>query len=150
MSMVHIDTEIHPVTIEIDDKEYEVAAKTVDIAEKLQKAEINAGKSAKLQHELWRQHLEILLGRTAVRELFSAGKTESLDRMEGIYYGVMEAFNYNGREQRAARQEASVSEITGIAEAVEPINRLLELLERTKNIQSKANGKQFPTIKRPE
>lgn len=143
---MRIDTEIRPVVVEIDDKEYPVAAKTVDIAEKLQKAETAAGKVNKLAFVLWREHLEILLGRAAVKELFPGGNAENLDRMEAIYYGVMDAFNYNGREQRDARREASVSEVREIAEALKPVGELLSLLKGA----PAANVSQFPAIKRPQ
>ena len=36
---MHIDTEIRPVIVEIDGKEYDVAPKTVELLEKLRHAE---------------------------------------------------------------------------------------------------------------
>lgn len=143
---MHIDTEIHPVVVEIDDREYEVASKTVDIAERLQKAEMSATKSGKLAFELWREHLEILLGRAAVKDLFPNGKNENLDRMEAIYYGVMDAFNFNARDRHEARRKASVSEVEDIADALKPLGELLSLLKSAPT----ANVSQFPTIKRPQ
>ncbi|MEA4899327.1 MAG: hypothetical protein VB115_13955 [Christensenellaceae bacterium] len=140
---MRIDPDIKPVVVEIDDKEYAVAAKTVDIAEKLQKAEETAVKTAKPQFELWLQHLEILLGRAAVRELFPGGKNENLDRMEAIYYGVLDAFNYNGREARSARAEDTVTEAKAIAEALKPLGDLMALL-------GGAGDGKFPAIRRPK
>ena len=139
---MRIETEIQPVIVEIEDKEYPVAAKTVDVAEKLHKAEDDAVKGGKPQFELWKAQLEILLGRAAVKELFAGGKTENLDRMEAIYYGVMNAFDYNGREAREARAEETAATAKDLAEALKPLADLLAL----------ANGKpdpKYPTVKRP-
>jgi hypothetical protein len=84
----------------------------------------------------------VLLGRAAVKELFPGGKTENLDRMEAIYYGVMNAFDYNGREAREARAEETAATAKDLAEALKPLADLLAL----------ANGKpdtKYPTVKRP-
>lgn len=143
---MRIDTEIKSVIVEIDDKEYEVAAKTVDVAEKLQKAEINARKSGKLAFELWREHLEIVLGRAAVKELFTGGRDENLDRMEAIYYGVMDAFNANGRERRDERMETSASEAKALVDAIKPLVDVLSMLNKSGEIAATP----FPMIKRPE
>lgn len=138
---MRIETEISPVIVEIDDKEYPVAAKTVDVAEKLQKAEESAAKARKPQFELWLQHLEILLGRAAVKELFPGGKSENLDRMEAIYYGVVSAFDYNGREAREARAEETVAEAKAVSDALKPLADLMSMLgDKTEQ--------KYPTIKR--
>ena len=144
---MHIDTEIRPVIVEIGDKEYPVAPKTVDIAEKLHKAEDAAIKSKKLAYEMWREHLEILLGRTAVKEIFPGGKAENLDRMEAIYTGVMDAFNFNGREQREARTDAAVAEAKAVSDALKPLSDLFTLMGKAQP-NEKVVG--YPTIKRPE
>lgn len=138
---MRINTEIKPVVVEIDDKEYEVAPKTVEIADKLQRAEDAAIKGKKAQFEMWLAHLEILLGRAAVKELFPGGKGENLDRMEAIYYGVLDAFDYNGRETREARAEATVEEARAISDALKPLADLMAMLG------GRADPK-YPTIKR--
>jgi len=138
---MRIDTEISPVIVEIEDKEYPVAVKTIEIAEKLQKAEDAAVKGKKSEFEMWLAHLEILLGRAAVKELFPKGKAENLDRMEAIYYGVMNAFDYNGREAREARAEETVAEAKAIADALKPLAELMAAVNGKANLQ-------YPTIKR--
>lgn len=137
-----IDTEIKPVVVVIEDKEYAVTMKTVEAAERLQKAEKAAVDGKQAQFELWKAQLEILLGRPAVRDLFPGGKAENLDRMEAIYYGVMDAFDYNGREAREARAEASTADVKAMAEALKPLADLLTLVNG-------APDQKYPTIKRP-
>jgi len=139
---MRIETEIQPVIVEIEDKEYPVAAKTVDVAEKLKKAEDTAIKEKKPEFSLWLAQLEILLGRAAVKELFPGGKAENLDRMEAIYYGVMAAFDYNGREAREARAEETASSAKDLAEALKPLADLMAM------VGGKADPK-YPTVKRP-
>lgn len=141
---MRIDTEIKSVIVEIDDKEYPVAAKTVEVAERIRKAEMDAAKSGKMAYELWREHLDILLGRAAVKELFPGGKGENLDRMELIYYGVMDAFNANGREVRDERMTNAASEAKAIAEALKPVGELIALLK-----SEPAKVSPFPAIRKP-
>lgn len=139
---MRIETEIQPVIVEIEDKEYPVAAKTAEVAEKLRKADDDAVGAKKPQYEAWKAQLEILLGRAAVKELFPGGKAENLDRMEAIYYGVMAAFDYNGREAREARAEETAATAKDLAEALKPLADLLAMV----------NGKpdpKYPAIKRP-
>ena len=78
---MRIDTEIRPVIVEIDGKEYNVAPKTVELLEKLRGVEDAAVKAGKMRHEMEMEQLELLLGWQAVRELFSAGKKENVDRV---------------------------------------------------------------------
>ena len=139
---MRIETEINPVVVEIDGKEYEVAAKTVGTAEKMKAAEDSAIRAKKAQYEMWLAQMEVLIGRAAVKELFPNGKGENLDRMEAIFYGIVDAFNYNGREARTARTEDSVSEARAIADALNPLADVLALLGKADT--------GHPTIKRPQ
>lgn len=139
---MRIDTEINPIVVEIEDKEYEVAPRTVEVAEKLKRAEETAIKDKKPEFSLWLAQLEILLGRAAVKELFPGGKGENLDRMEAIYYGVLNAFDYNGREARDARTEETVEQAKEISEALKPLAELMAMLG------GKPEQPKYPTIKR--
>lgn len=138
---MRIDTEIRPVIVEIDGKEYNVAPKTVELLEKLRGVEDAAVKASKMRHEMEMEQLELLLGRQAVRELFSAGKRENVDRVDAIYYGVLEAFDASSRERREARTDAMADEFSAIAEALKPLAEMMALMRN-------APGK-FPAIKRP-
>lgn len=138
---MRIDTEIRPVIVEIDGKEYDVAPKTVELLEKLRGAEDAAVKAGKMRHEMEMEQLELLLGRQAVRELFKAGKNENVDRVDAIYYGVLEAFDASSRERREARTDAMADEFRAIAETLKPLAEMMALMRN-------APGK-LPAIKRP-
>ena len=138
---MHIDTEIRPVIVEIDGKEYDVAPKTVALLEKLRGAEDAAVKAGKMRHAMEIEQLEILLGRQAVRELFSAGKRENVDRVDAIYYGVLDAFDASSRERREARTDAMADEFRAMAEALKPMAEMMALIRN--------NPGKFPGIKRP-
>ena len=138
---MRIDTEIRPVIVEIDGKEYDVAPKTVELLEKLRGVEDAAVKGGKMRHEMEMEQLELLLGRQAVRELFSAGKRENVDRVDAIYYGVLDAFDASSRERREARTDAMADEFSAIAEALKPLAEMMALMRN-------APGK-LPAIKRP-
>lgn len=138
---MRIDTEIRPVIVEIDGKEYDVAPKTVELLEKLRGVEDAAVKAGKMRHEMEMEQLELLLGRQAVRELFSAGKKENVDRVDAIYYGVLDAFDASSRERREARTDAMADEFSAIAEALKPLAEMMALMRN-------APGK-LPAIKRP-
>lgn len=138
---MRIDTEIRPVIVEIDGKEYNVAPKTVELLEKLRGVEDAAVKAGKMRHEMEMEQLELLLGRQAVRELFSAGKKENVDRVDAIYYGVLDAFDASSRERREARTDAMADEFRAIAETLKPLAEMMALMRN-------APGK-LPAIKRP-
>lgn len=138
---MRIDTEIRPVIVEIDGKEYNVAPKTVELLEKLRGVEDAAVKAGKMRHEMEMEQLELLLGRQAVRELFSAGKRENVDRVDAIYYGVLEAFDASSRERREARTDAMADEFRAIADTLKPLAEMMALMRN-------APGK-LPAIKRP-
>ncbi|MBE5807645.1 MAG: hypothetical protein E7317_04820 [Clostridiales bacterium] len=88
---MRIDTEVLQTVVEIDDREYALAEKTVDVCERLRQAELDM--VGKPQHRLWLAELEIVLGKAACRELFPNGRSENVDRLQMIYYGVFKAFN---------------------------------------------------------
>lgn len=138
---MRIDTEIRPVIVEIDGKEYDVAPKTVELLEKLRGVEDAAVKAGKMRHEMEIEQLELLLGRQAVRELFKAGKNENVDRVDAIYYGVLEAFDASSRERREARTDAMADEFRAIAETLKPLAEMMALMRN--------NPGKFPGIKRP-
>lgn len=122
-----INTDIRDVIVEIDGTEYPVAAKTIDVAEKLEEANRRYVGKAK-QYELWLAHLRILLGADAVKEIFPGGKKENLDRMEAIYLGCMQAFNYN--RPKAEENEQQLDELKENLEAVRQMNEFLRRLDR--------------------
>ena len=129
---MRIDTDIPEIIVEIDDKEYAVAARTVAVCEKLLAAEkANVGKPV---YQLWLAELEILLGKAACKELFSAGKAENVDRIQRVYAGVAGAFNHNAEEIEAERQTEKMEALAG---ALAPVNELL------RNVRALDRGKQI-------
>ena len=127
---MRINTKIERVNVEIDGKKYELAEKTVGIAEKLRDAAMNC--YGMPEYRLWLKEMEILLGADAVEELFRDGNDENLDRMERIHDGVLSAFDYNSakmREEHLRRQQ----------EPLEPVRGLYRQIEKTFQAADGAN-----------
>lgn len=126
--MERIETDIAPVTVEIDGAEYAVAERTAAVEEALMEARRKC--EGRLEYRLWLAELEILLGRGAVKRLFCSGRKENLDRMQQIHAGVCRAFERRSDEierQRVAERAEVWSEA---AAALEPINELLRQIAR--------------------
>ena len=123
---MRIDTDVDRVLVEIEGAEYEVAPKTVAVADALIDAAARC--DGKPEYRLWLAELEVLLGADAVRRLFPDGKRENIDRMQRIHAGVLDAFEYNSRavqEQAAQRQR----------EALEPMSDFLRQLAQVLNAE---------------
>ena len=135
---MRIDTEVPGMIVEIEDKEYPVAARTVAVCEKLLAAEkANVGQPA---YRLWREELEILLGKEACRELFRDGKAENVDRLQLIYAGVARAFNHTAEGVEA---EAGERRMAAVADALRPVNELLrnmQALEKREGLREIRRG----------
>lgn len=123
---MRIDTDVDRVLVEIEGAEYEVAPKTVAVADALIDAAARC--DGKPEYKQYLADLEVLLGADAVRRLFPDGKRENIDRMQRIHAGVLEAFEYNSRavqEQNAQRQR----------EALEPMSDFLRQLAQALNAE---------------
>lgn len=123
---MRIDTDIERVRIEIEGEEYEVAPKTVAVADALIDAAARC--DGKPEYKQYLADLEVLLGADAVRRLFPDGKRENIDRMQRIHAGVLDAFDYNNRavqEQTAQRQR----------ESLEPMSDFLRQLAQALNAE---------------
>lgn len=117
---MRIDTEVPEIIVEIEDKEYALAPRSVDVIERLEAAgQANAGKPA---YRLWLAELEIVLGKAACKELFPDGKAENVDRLQMIYTGVSRAFNRTADEIASSDQER---QLEAVATALGPLNELL-------------------------
>ena len=140
--MITIDTEVPEIIVEIDDKEYPVAPRTVEIMEKLAEAErANMGKPI---YKLWRAELEILLGKTACRELFTAGRLENVDRIQMIYAGVARAFQHTDDAVTAATRE---KDLEAVATALAPINELLRHVRALEKSEKGITGGKIQDIR---
>ena len=136
---MHINTDIDAVRVEIEGREYDVAPKTIAVAEQLIAAQ--AKNMGRAQYHLWRAELEILLGKSAVRELFAGGQSENLDRMELIHAGVVAAFGHNSA---ALRENAQNQAADVIANSLAPVNELLRRLQSL----DKAEKNSMPVVRR--
>lgn len=129
--MIQANTDIENIVVEIEDEEYPLLPKTVDIEEKLLAAEKeNLGKPA---YKLWLAEIRILLGDTAYNKLFHSGKNENVDRIHSIFHAVVKAFNYH---DEVIEGEDLERRIQGVATALGPINELL----RQVNAYNKGQG----------
>lgn len=118
--MVRINTEVENTVVEIDGKEYPLALRTVEVADKL--FEIEAAYRNKPAYRMWLEELRVLMGDAAVNELFYSGKGENLDRVQMIYSGVARAFNHTADMIEGNQRE---TQIQAVATALAPINELL-------------------------
>lgn len=126
-----IETYIHDMNVEIDGKEYKVAPKTVEIAEKLSEA---AKKCAgQPEYKLWLAEMEIVLGREAVRAIFKDGRKENLDRMYRIYTGVWEAFEYNAEEVNREKLERQQDALAGMTDTLKQLFGAMRMSEERKD-----------------
>lgn len=122
---MNINTEIKDIIVTIDGTDYPVAEKTIEVAERLKKAEeLYIGKA--VQYELWLAQLRIILGDEAVKAIFPKGRGENLDRMENIYYGVYDAFDHNGSEMRDERYRETMDELERVATKLKPITEVMD------------------------
>lgn len=141
--MIRIDTEVPEIIVEIEDKEYVLAPRNVDVMEKLAEAErTNMGKPV---YKLWLAELEIILGKEACRELFTAGRLENVDRLQMIYAGVAKAFQHTDDAVAAASREKDTE---AVATALAPLNELLRHLRALEKSENKSVGGSIREIHR--
>ena len=122
--MGYIDTDIKAITVEIAEEDYPVAAKTVEIADRL--AEAAKKCAGQPEYKLWLAELEVLLGKAAVKELFSSGRNENIDRIQRIHAGVLRAFDYNAsalQEEETQRQQELIAPLTELLRQISAMNR---------------------------
>lgn len=125
---MRIDTDIERVSVEIEGEEYEVAEKTVAVADALIAAAVkNAGNP---DYKIWLSDLEVLLGKDAVRKLFPGGKSENMDRMERIHAGVLEAFDYNSRVMQDAQADRQRERLAPVSDFMRQTAQLLKMDEK--------------------
>ena len=123
-----IDTHIDAVVVEIEDNEYPVAEKTIDTLKRLREAEKAAVDAQKTPAEMHVALLEVMLGKQATKKLFPKGTKENADRIEAIYTGVLEAFDYNAARARAARTDAVTAEMRALMDELKPLREMLTLM----------------------
>lgn len=117
---MQINTDIERVVVQIDGAVYDVAEKTAAVADKLIEAQVKC--AGRAEYHLWLAELEILLGKTACKELFKLGKNENLDRLERIHAGVIEAFERNHDDLAAEKADRAAEQM---AKLFAPLNEFL-------------------------
>lgn len=118
--MIRIDTTVASRSIEIDDREYTVSPRTIDVCERLLEAgKANVGKPA---YRLKLAELRILLGDAAYRELFRQKEKENVDRIDMIYKAVSRAFTQAEEDLDAQDAERKAQ---ALASALAPVNELM-------------------------
>lgn len=133
--MIRIDTDVPEIIVEIEDRDYPLAPRTVEIMDRLAEAErANMGKPV---YKLWLAELEILLGKEACRKLFNAGRLENVDRLQMIYAGVARAFQHTEEAVTAATREKDAE---AVATALAPLNEMLRHLRALEKTENKAAG----------
>lgn len=125
---MQINTEIDAVIVEIDGEEYPVAEKTVAVADALDA--VAKKFDGKQVYQLWMAELEVLLGKDAVKRLFSSGKNENIDRIERIHHGVLQAFEYNSKALEAELMNDKADVLAGISRSLAPLTELLKQVAR--------------------
>lgn len=125
---MHIDTDIAPVRVEIEGREYPLAPRTARLMKTLKHIEETNLRAGKPHYAVEMEQLKLILGREAAWELFGAGGAEDLDRLDAIYYGVLAALETPGRQQRAAYTRTLAADMRALAEAVRPLVELAALL----------------------
>ena len=118
--MIRIDTTIEPRKIEIDEREYTVAPRTIEVCDRL----LDAGKAhtGKPDYRLKLAELKILLGDAAYRELFPRRDKENVDRIDMIYKAVSRAFSQTEEELNAQDMERKAE---ALANALTPVNEMM-------------------------
>lgn len=94
--MKKIDTRIDRVCVEIEGQRFLLKEKTIGLAERLRTVREKYRNAP--GYRLWMAELRILLGRRAVKRLFTHGDRENLDRMQRIHAGVLRAFEHNAEQ----------------------------------------------------
>ena len=139
--MVRIDTDVPEIIVEIEDKEYSLAPRNVEVMEKLAEAErVNMGKPI---YRLWLAELEIILGKAACKELFTSGRAENVDRLQMIYAGVSRAFQHTDNAITAETRERDAE---AVATALAPLNEMLRHLRALDKSENKPAGKSIREI----
>ena len=140
---MRIDTDIKTVLVEIDGEEYEVAENTIATFEKIDK--VMTDMVGKPTFRVWMAVIEILLGKTAYKKIFSDGKNENIDRIERIYEGVMKAYRYNSE---TFREEQEQEKSDNVADRIKPITDMVKELNKLEGSGQSSKSEKYTAIRR--
>ncbi len=106
---MRIETKIERVRVEIEGRAYALAEKTIAVAEALRRARKKYRDAP--GYRLWMAELKILLGKRAMKKLFTDGDGENLDRMQRIHDGALRAFEHNAAQIEEEHLAAALREL---------------------------------------
>ena len=143
--MIRIDTTIETRAVEIDDKEYPVALRTIEVCDKL--LDIEKAHVGKPAYRLKLAELRVLLGDAAYRELFKSKDRENVDRIDLIYRAVSRVFTQNEEDLEAQDAEDKAQRL---ASTLTPLNDLLRNINQLNKRGEEPAEKPtpFPLIRR--
>ena len=111
---MRIETKIDRVRVEIEGRVYALAEKTVEVAEAL--CRVRRKYRDAPEYRLWMAELKILLGKRAVKRLFTDGEGENLDRMQRIHDGVLRAFEHNAAQIEEKHLAAALRQLCRVGD----------------------------------
>lgn len=132
-----INTDVAKIVVEIDDNEYELADRTIELMKKLVKIEEDSVASGRLEPEKQLDQLQLLMGKEAVRKVFPKGQKENADRLNAIYYGVIQAFDTNAARVRAESAQARREELNAVTEPLKPLAEVLAAMKNNGEVKKK-------------
>lgn len=132
-----INTDVAKIVVEIDDNEYELADRTIELMKKLVKIEEDSVASGRLEPEKQLDQLQLLMGKEAVRKVFPKGQKENADRLNAIYYGVIQAFDTNAARVRAENAQARREELNAVTEPLKPLAEVLAAMKNNGDVKKK-------------
>ena len=132
-----INTDIAKVVVEIDDNEYELADRTIELLKKLVKIEDDSVMNGRLEPEKQMEQLQMLMGKEAVRKIFPKGQKENADRLNAIYYGVIRAFDMNAAKVREENAQARREELNAVTEPLKPLAEVLAAMKNNGDVKKK-------------
>ena len=112
--MMRIGTKVDRVRVEIEGRTYALAEKTIAVADAL--CAVRRKYRDAPGYRLWMAELRILLGKRAVKKLFTDGEKENLDRMQRIHDGVLRAFEHNAAQVEEDRLLAALRELCRVGD----------------------------------
>ncbi len=132
-----LDYQPKEVIVKIGGNEYHVAPRTEAVEKAIREHDADIG--VKSQFESDYSLVEILLGKSAAKELFPLGENENLDRLYFIASKLIEAYRANYREladeMSKSQLNPAIEQLKELAESVKP------LLALTRGIPSKPQRK---------
>lgn len=120
--------------LEIDGKRYEIFPRTAEREKRLKEHDSNIGNMSEFEANM--QLLEILLGRSAVYEIFNEGENTSLDKLEAVTACALELYMAEHKRIREEKLEKRLSEVEPLLKQVQEASRAVsDIASKTKEAE---------------